>query len=158
MEANYKKALETVKKCRLQKEAFRLARKEQPVHEELIWKSHASNKLLSQIEVRKYMDHMPFNRQIGQMKRDGLVLDRATINDWHVAVCETLVPLYRLQEHYVMHGLHLAADGNHDKHSQMYKALNYVIRHFEELTAYLDIPKMPMETTMISNFKVGYLA
>ena len=292
-EANYKKALETVKKYRLQKEACRLARKEQPVHEELIWKSYASNKLLSQIEVRKYMDHMPFNRQIGQMKRDGLVLARTTINDWHVA-CDTLVPLYRLQEHYVMRGLHLAADGspmpvvdnekhktvkkyiieyrnidtgipifltavekgngrgkeviqaqlanwsglalmcdaypgydwikktarvlcrcsaharreheralkeapkasmpgmllfqeiygveeiirhenasgsritelrnelarplwetlhlwcmneilNHDKHSQMYKALNYVIRHFEELTAYLDIPEMPLD-------------
>lgn len=40
-----------------------------PVHEELIWKSYASNKLLSQMEVRKYMDHMPFNRQINQMKR-----------------------------------------------------------------------------------------
>ena len=293
-EANYKKALETVKKYRLQKEACRLACKEQPVHEELIWKSYASNKLLSQIEVRKYMDHMPFNRQIGQMKRDGLVLARTTINDWHVAVCDTLVPLYKLQEHYVMRGLHLAADGspmpvvdnekhktvkkyiieyrnidtgipifltavekgngrgkeviqaqlanwsglalmcdaypgydwikktgrvlcrcsaharreheralkeapkasmpgmllfqeiygveeiirhenasgsritelrnelarplwetlhlwcmneilNHDKHSQMYKALNYVIRHFEELTAYLDIPEMPLD-------------
>ena len=293
-EANYKKALETIKKYRLQKEACRLARKEQPVHEELIWKSYASNKLLSQIEVRKYMDHMPFNRQIGQMKRDGLVLARTTINDWHVAVCDTLVPLYKLQEHYVMRGLHLAADGspmpvvdnekhktvkkyiieyrnidtgipifltavekgngrgkeviqaqlanwsglalmcdaypgydwikktgrvlcrcsaharreheralkeapkasmpgmllfqeiygveeiirhenasgsritelrnelarplwetlhlwcmneilNHDKHSQMYKALNYVIRHFEELTAYLDIPEMPLD-------------
>ena len=301
-EANYKKALETVKKYRLQKEACRLARKDDlyqkfhsaPVHEELIWKSYASNKLLSQIEVRKYMDHMPFNRQIGQMKRDGLVLARTTINDWYVAVCDTLVPLYRLQGHYVMRGLHLAADGspmpmvdnekhktvkkyiieyrnidtgipifltavekgngrgkeviqaqlanwsglalmcdaypgydwikktgrvlcrcsaharreheralkeapkasmpgmllfqeiygveeiirhenasgsritelrneltrplwetlhlwcmneilNHDKHSQMYKALNYVIRHFEELTAYLDIPEMPLD-------------
>ena len=237
---------------------------------------------------------MPFNRQIGQMKRDGLILARTTINDWHVAVCDTLVPLYRLQGHYVMRGLHLAADGspmpmvdnekhktvkkyiiayrnidtgipifltavekgngrgkeviqaqlanwsglalmcdaypgydwikktgrvlcrcsaharreheralkeapkasmpgmllfqeiygveeiirhenasgsritelrneltrplwetlhlwcmneilNHDKHSQMYKALNYVIRHFEELTAYLDIPEMPLD-------------
>ena len=83
-----------------------------PVHEELIWKSYASNRLLSQIEVRKYMDHMPFNRQISQMKRDGLVLAPATINDWHVAVCDTLVPLYRLQEYYVMQGLHMAADGS----------------------------------------------
>ena len=61
-----------------------------PVHEELIWKSYASNKLLAQLEVRKYMDHMPFNRQISQMKRDGLVLAPSTVNDWHVAVCDTL--------------------------------------------------------------------
>ena len=83
-----------------------------PVHEELIWKSYASNKLLSQLEVRKYMDHMPFNRQINQMKRDGLTLAPATVNDWHVNVCDTLVPLYRLQEYYVMLGLHMAADGS----------------------------------------------
>ena len=120
----YKHALETVRKYRLQKEAERLARKEQrkddidqkfhiaPVHEELIWKSYASNKLLSQMEVRKYMDHMPFNRQINQMKRDGLTLAPATVNDWHVNVCDTLVPLYRLQEYYVMLGLHMAADGS----------------------------------------------
>ena len=104
----YKRALAIVKQYRLQKEAERLARKEQ--HN--IWKSYASNRLLSQIEVRKYMDHMPFNRQISQMKRDGLVLAPATINDWHVAVCDTLVPLYRLQEYYVMQGLHMAADGS----------------------------------------------
>ena len=130
----YKLALETVRKYRLQKEAERLARKElvqgyrnpvmvrkddidqkfhiAPVHEELIWKSYASNKLLAQLEVRKYMDHMPFNRQINQMKRDGLTLAPATLNDWHVNVCDTLVPLYRLQEHYVMLGLHMAADGS----------------------------------------------
>ena len=106
----YKHALETVRKYRLQKEAERLARKEK--HEELIWKSYASNKLLAQLEVRKYMDHMPFNRQINQMKRDGLTLAPATINDWHVNVCDTLVPLYRLQEYYVMLGLHMAADGS----------------------------------------------
>ncbi|MBQ8007980.1 MAG: transposase [Bacteroidaceae bacterium] len=63
-----------------------------PVHEELIWKSYASNKLLAQFEVRKYMDHMPFNRQINQMKRDGLALAPSTINDWHVNVCDILVP------------------------------------------------------------------
>lgn len=83
-----------------------------PVHEELIWKSHASNRLLSQIEVRKYCDHMPFNRIINQMKRDGLTLAPATVNDWHADVCDALYPLYRLQEECVMDGRYLAADGS----------------------------------------------
>lgn len=83
-----------------------------PVHEELIWKSYASNKLLAQLEVRKYMDHMPFNRQITQMRRDGLTLAPATVNDWHVEVCDALAPLYALQEKSVMRGQHLAADGS----------------------------------------------
>ena len=33
----------------------------------------------------------------------------------------------------------------HDAHSLMYKALNYVIRHYDELTAYLDIAEMPLD-------------
>lgn len=33
----------------------------------------------------------------------------------------------------------------HDEHSLMYKALNYVIRHYDELTAYLDIAEMPLD-------------
>ena len=93
-----------------------------PVHEELIWKSYASNRLLAYIETRKYCDHMPFNRMISQMKRDGLTLAPATVNDWHVAVCDALAPLYHLQEKYVMAGRYLAADGspmpvvNNEKH------------------------------------------
>ena len=34
---------------------------------------------------------------------------------------------------------------DHDEHSLMYKALNYVIRHYDELTAYLDIAEMPLD-------------
>jgi hypothetical protein len=93
-----------------------------PVHEELIWKSNASNKLLSQIEVRKFVDHMPFYRQIKQMEKDGLSLSRSTINDWHADVCEALRPLYELQIKRTMSSRYLAADGspmpvvNNEKH------------------------------------------
>ena len=83
-----------------------------PVHEELIWKSNASNKLLSQIEVRKFVDHMPFYRQIKQMEKDGLPLSRSTINDWHANVCEALRPLYELQIKRTMSSKYLAADGS----------------------------------------------
>jgi len=33
----------------------------------------------------------------------------------------------------------------HDEHSLMHKALGYVIRHYDELTAYLDIAEMPLD-------------
>lgn len=83
-----------------------------PVHEELIWKIHASNRLLSRIETMKFWDHLPFNRVISQMKRDGLTLAPATVNDWHVAVCDAIAPLYDLQRKHVMGGRCLAADGS----------------------------------------------
>ena len=93
-----------------------------PIHEELIWKSNASNRLLAQIEVRKFVDHMPFYRQIKQMAKDGLSLSRSTINDWHADVCEALRPLYELQIKRTMLSRYLAADGspmpvvNNEKH------------------------------------------
>ena len=93
-----------------------------PIHEELIWKSNASNKLLAQIEVRKFVTHMPFYRQIRQMEKDGLPLSRSTINDWHANVCEALRPLYELQIKRTMSSRYLAADGspmpvvNNEKH------------------------------------------
>ena len=151
----YKHALETVRKYRLQKEAERLARKEK--HQD----GHGRNKIPEDLprlpEILVYPDecigHMDEYREafpgettefiipvtakymvqgyrnpvmvrkddidqkfhiapINQMKRDGLTLAPATINDWHVNVCDTLVPLYRLQEYYVMLGLHMAADGS----------------------------------------------
>lgn len=34
---------------------------------------------------------------------------------------------------------------SYDQNSQMHKALGYIIRHYEELTAYLDIPEMPLD-------------
>lgn len=100
-----------------------------PVHEELIWKSYASNKLLSRIETMKYWDHLPFNRVINQMQRDGLTLAPATVNDWHVNVCDTLSPLFDLQKKYVMKGRYLAADGSpmplvdNEKHKTVKKYL-----------------------------------
>ena len=126
----YKMALSILKEHRLRKEAERILRKDDihekmiqaPIHEELIWKSNASNKLLAQIEVRKFVTHMPFYRQIRQMEKDGLPLSRSTINDWHANVCEALRPLYELQIKRTMSSRYLAADGspmpvvNNEKH------------------------------------------
>ena len=93
-----------------------------PCVEGPIWKSYASSELLAQIEYNKYWLHMPFYRQIKDMKNEGLELARSTINDWHEDVAEMLYPLYRLQKQEVMKSELLAADGspmpvvNNEKH------------------------------------------
>ena len=49
---------------------------------------------------------------------------------------------------------------NFDQNSQMHKAQNFVIRHYEELTAYLDIPEMPLDNnfqTLDNNFQICQL-
>ena len=51
--------------------------------------------LLTQIIVAKYIDHLPFHRQIEMFKRDySWTIHKSTMNDWFAAVCTLLEPLY----------------------------------------------------------------
>ena len=51
--------------------------------------------LLAHLLVSKYVDHLPFYRQIEQFKRDhGWSIHQSTINDWFAACCKLLEPLY----------------------------------------------------------------
>ncbi|TXF81078.1 IS66 family transposase, partial [Neolewinella aurantiaca] len=66
-----------------------------PVPEQVIPKGIAGASLLAKIVVAKYIDHLPFHRQIGMFKRDhGWAIHKSTINDWFAAVCTLLEPLY----------------------------------------------------------------
>ena len=53
----------------------------------VLYKNYFSNELASKMEVDKYMNHMPFYRQIEQMKRDGWEVTKATVNDAHQKAC-----------------------------------------------------------------------
>lgn len=51
--------------------------------------------LLAHLLVSKYVDHLPFYRQGKILQRDhGLLLSKATLNDWFAATCTLLEPLY----------------------------------------------------------------
>lgn len=51
--------------------------------------------LLAHLFVAKYIDHLPFHRQIAMFKRDhGWAIHKSTINDWFAACCKLLKPLY----------------------------------------------------------------
>ena len=59
-----------------------------------IAKSYASPSLLADLMVGKYVDHMPFYRQIEKLKRDGISLPPPTVNDWFLDTADLLRPLY----------------------------------------------------------------
>ena len=62
-------------------------------------RSYAGPTLLSELMVNKYVDHLPFYRQIQMFKREGLNLPASTINDWYRDTADLLRPMYyRLQE------------------------------------------------------------
>lgn len=64
-----------------------------------IAKSYAGASLLTELMVNKYVNHLPFYRQIGIFKQQGLKIPQPTINDWFKETADLLRPLYfRLKE------------------------------------------------------------
>ena len=74
-------------------------------------KGIAEASLLAHIMVCKFVDHLPFYRQIQRFKRDyDWHLPSSTINDWFVACCTLLEPLYRLMQQQLLQSDYLQAD------------------------------------------------
>ena len=59
-----------------------------------IARSYASASLLADLMIGKYVDHIPFYRQIRQFERLGLQLSESTIVGWFQEVSDLLMPLY----------------------------------------------------------------
>ncbi|MEE0318064.1 MAG: transposase [Bacteroidales bacterium] len=75
-----------------------------------IYKSMASESLLADILINKYIFQLPFYRQIQKYKESGVVLSDATINDWFIAVCSKLLPLYDQLRLEIMSQDHIQVD------------------------------------------------
>ncbi|MDD3816295.1 MAG: IS66 family transposase [Desulfocapsaceae bacterium] len=58
-------------------------------------KSNAGAGLLTQLMISKYVDHLPFYRQVQMFKRLGVELSESTISGWFRGTSELLEPLYR---------------------------------------------------------------
>lgn len=57
-------------------------------------KSYASASLLAELVVNKYVNHLPFHRQVQMMTRLGVTIPTSTINDWFMETADLLRPLY----------------------------------------------------------------
>lgn len=73
-----------------EKQAFVIA----PLPEMIIPKGMASESLLADILIDKYVYHLPFYRVMQKYKEQGVLLSDSTIGDWFNAVCSRLRPLY----------------------------------------------------------------
>ena len=74
-------------------------------------KSIASESLLTYLLVRKFVEHMPFYRQIQSLKREhNWELPSSTLNDWFASVCTLLEPLYDLLKRKVLESGYVQAD------------------------------------------------
>ncbi|MCB0638703.1 MAG: IS66 family transposase [Lewinella sp.] len=76
-----------------------------------ILKGIAEAGLLAHLIVSKYVDHLPFYRQIEQFKRNhGWTIHQSTLNDWFAACCSLLDALYQAHLRAVMATDYLQAD------------------------------------------------
>lgn len=74
-------------------------------------KSIAEASLLSHIAVSKFIDHMPFYRQIQRFKREyQWEVSDSTINEWFIAICTLLQPLYETLQRKVLSSGYLQVD------------------------------------------------
>jgi transposase len=73
-------------------------------------RGNAGAGLLAHLIVSKFVDHLPFYRQVQMIKRQGVTLAESTINDWFRASCDLLEPLYECLKKTLLHGNYLMAD------------------------------------------------
>ncbi|MBP6611002.1 MAG: IS66 family transposase [Paludibacter sp.] len=57
-------------------------------------RSNAGASLLAHLIVNKYVNHLPFYRQVQMFQRDGIVLPESTVNRWFASTIDLLKPLY----------------------------------------------------------------
>jgi len=73
-------------------------------------KGNAGPSMLAWLSVSKFIDHLPFYRQIEILKRQGLTLSDSTVNGWFNATIRLLVPLYDTLEKQLLTSDYLQAD------------------------------------------------
>lgn len=73
-------------------------------------RGNAGSGLLSHIFISKYVDHLPFYRQVKQLKRQGIDMAESTMNDWFRSCCMLLEPLYDATKHIVTQSQYIQGD------------------------------------------------
>jgi transposase len=66
--------------------------------------------LLAHLIISKFVDHLPFYRQVQMFKRQGVTLAESTVNDWFRGGCDLLEPLYECLKKKILQGDYLMAD------------------------------------------------
>jgi transposase len=74
-------------------------------------KANAGPGMLAHICVSKFIDHLPFYRQIQILKRQNLIISPSTMGDWFNGTCKLISPLFEALQSQVLHNAdYLQAD------------------------------------------------
>jgi transposase len=73
-------------------------------------RGNAGAGLLAHITVGRYVDHLPFNRQIEQFKRQGIVLPDTTVHGWFSGISKQLEVLYEKHKEIALKSNYVQSD------------------------------------------------
>lgn len=73
-------------------------------------KGNAGPGLLAHLVISKYIDHLPFYRQVQMFKREQVSIAESTISGWFAATCNLLEPLYQVLKARLLKSDYLMAD------------------------------------------------
>lgn len=73
-------------------------------------KGNAGASMIAHLLVSKFVDHLPFYRQVQMFKRQNLDISESTINGWFNAGCDLLLPLYQALKTKMLASDYLMAD------------------------------------------------
>jgi len=73
-------------------------------------KGNAGEGLLAHILISKFVDHLPYYRQVQMFKRQNVNIPESTIGGWFNASCKLLEPLYEALKQMILSGDYLQAD------------------------------------------------
>jgi len=73
-------------------------------------KGNAGAGILAHILVSKFVDHLPFYRQVKMFKRQDVTIAESTINGWFSATCNLLSPLYDSLKQKLLSATYIMAD------------------------------------------------
>ena len=76
-----------------------------PVH-----KCMAGASVLTDIVMQKFLYHLPFYRVVQKFRESGVIISDSTLNDWFVATCGKLKPLYDLLRKRVLQSIYIQVD------------------------------------------------
>jgi transposase len=95
-------------------------------------RSNVGPGLLAYILVNKFVDHLPFHRQIQQFKRQGVEIAESTMNDWFAGTARLMDPLYERLKVRVQQADYIMADETpipvktRDKPNAMHKGYHWL--------------------------------
>jgi transposase len=73
-------------------------------------KGNAGASMLAYILVSKYVDHLPFYRQVQILKRQNIFIAESTINGWYTAAAKLITPVYERMIELLLKAGYLQAD------------------------------------------------